>query len=434
VPDVLEREHRHQPTDRLEQPDTPAAPAGGEAPLAGFSPEPPDTGYWRGLDVGHRRVLVGGVVGGALLLALVGVAAFYLLTMREPESVRRRPSSSMPSAVATSSAETSGSAEASASAGATSAAGATAALAAAARAPYIAYRAGGSIWLSGEHGTSPHPVYSATGGVFSLSPNALTLAYVDGATGILRLLDVASGRSTAVGPATPLRPEWAPDSSFAVYTRPASTGKTEEVARVDASGSNARALMQGWRGRVMPDGKTVIAAPVMAAGGSVGIAVLSDGRRVAGSGKVRSEEVCPAAGGLYFADSGGLATTTGGPLSTPSIRWIGYDGKGERTLVAKPSASAGVLFADLRLSPDGTWLVYAEIGDDGYSRLFALPTAGGAPVALTPRLDGYFMGWSADGSELFLVEGNAMQGEATRVSAMHPDGSGHRIVVEGAGL
>jgi Tol biopolymer transport system component len=93
-----------------------------------------------------------------------------------------------------------------------------------------------------------------------------------------------------------------------------------------------------------------------------------------------------------------------------------------------------VAFAGLTLSPDGKWLVYAETGDDGYSRLFAVPAAGGAPVTLSPRYDGYALSWSADGTELFFVEGNAIQGEATRVSAVHPDGTAHRIVVEGGGL
>ncbi|MDO8915832.1 MAG: hypothetical protein Q7W16_07110 [Coriobacteriia bacterium] len=434
VPDVIEREKRRLQTDRVEPVAEPGVAADEGAALVGFSPDTPDTGYWRSLDVVHRRALVGAILAGVGLIALMTVAGYYLLNLREPETPRPRPSSSMPSAIPTTSVEASGSAEVSASAGATSAVAPAGPTAVAMRRPYIAYRAGGSIWVCGEHGGGPHPVYSAGGGVFSLSPNALTLAYVDGASGILRMVDLASGRATTVGPATPLRPEWAFDSTFVVYTRPAPGGQSEEVARVDANGGAARGLLQGWRGRLMPDGKAVIAAPVMAAGGSVGIAVLSDGRRVASTGKVRSEEVCPAIGGLYFADSGGLATTTGGPLSSPSIRWIGYDGKGERMLVARPSASAGVTFAELRLSPDGGWLVYAEAGDDGYSRLYALRTTGGAPVALTPHLDGYFVGWSADGSELLLVEGNAMQGEATRVSAMRPDGSGHRIVVEGGGL
>jgi hypothetical protein len=423
VPDVIEREKRRPRTGRVEPVTEPGVAMDADSPLAGFSPDAPDTGYWRGLDAVHRRALVGAVLGGVALIALMAVAGYYLLNLREPETPRPRPSSLMPSSIPTTSAEASGSTEASMSAGATPTVAVAGPSAAATRKPYIAYRAGGSIWVCGEHGGGPHPVHSAGSGVFSLSPNALTLAYVDGASGILRMVDLASGRATTVGPATPLRPEWAQDSTFVVYTRPAPGGQSEEAARVDANGSGARTLLQGWRGRLMPDGKTVVAAPVMAAGGSVGIAVLSDGRRVASTGKVRSEEVCPAIGGLYFADSGGLATMNGGPLSNPSIRWIGYDGKGERTLVAKPSASAGVTFAELRLSPDGGWLVYAEAGDDGYSRLYALRTTGGASVALTPHLDGYFMGWSADGSEFFLVEGNAMQGEATRISAMRPDGS-----------
>jgi len=434
VPDVIERERKHLPTDHIE-PVTPAAELEPDSPLEGFAPDAPDTGYWAGLDVGHRRALVAGIVGGLLLLAALGGSAWYLLGLREPAApVRRAPSSTIPSETPTASAGATGSAETTDSSEATSAPGAAPVKPGIRRAPLIAYRAGGAIWLSGEHGGSPRSIYPSAAGAFALSPDGLKLAYVDPSVGTLRIIDITVGRSTEVGEAIALRPEWAPDSSFLVYTRPAAGGHSEEVAKVGADGKGARALVQGWRGRVMADGVTVAAAPVPMSGGSMGIAVLSDGRRVVGAGKANVTEVCPTADGLYFADAGGLSIGASSGRSAPSIGWIGYDGKGTRTVVAKPASSAGVAFSDLQLSPDGSWLVYAETGDDGYSRLFALPTSGGKAASLTPRLDGYFMGWSADGTELFMTEGNAVQGEATRVSAVRPDGTGRRIIVEGGGI
>jgi hypothetical protein len=433
VPDVIEREKRRMPTDRLERPEALAAHADAEAPLEGFSPDAPDVGYWRGLDSGHRWALVGGIAGAALLVALVGVAGYYLLNLREPEAPRRPVSSSVPSSVPTSSAEASGSTGSSASVAPTSVIGTKAVVTTSMRAPLIAYRAGGSIWVSGEHGGNTRSIYPSTAGVFVLSPDGTTLAVIDSSLGVLRLISLTSGRNTPIGDAVPLLPEWAPDSSFLVYTRPVAGYGSEEVARVEADGSGARKVLDGWRGRVMADGATLIAAPAPSLGGSVAIAVLSNGRRLSAKDKMTVTEACPASGGFYYADAGGVAGA-GGSVSAPSLQWLGYDGMGARVVVVSPASAAGVSFSNLQLSPDGAWLVYAETGDDGYSRLFALKTSGAKPIALTPRLDGYFIGWSADGTELFLVEGNAMQGEATRVSAMRPDGSGHRIVVEGGGM
>jgi hypothetical protein len=433
VPDVLEREKRRVP---LAAPDAPPPDTAG--PDAGHAdgdalPDvtPPDTTYWQGLDSKHRFGLVAGIVGGVIVAAAIGVGLYFSLRPAEPAPKGvNGPSAIVPSEVPSSSVAATGSAPTTGPVEPTATPpGAVAS--SAVRAPYIAYRAGGSIWVSGQRGGNARSVYEAQSGLFALSPNALTIAYVDPGAGTLRMIDVTTKRTTVVGPAAPVRPVWAPDSSFVLFQRMSGAG-VDDVWRVKSDGTGAMLVMRGVGGRLLADGRSVIAAPILTGPTSV-VAWMAGSTTLQGRQKVSSTEVCPAAKGVYFADAGGIAGA-GGASSPPSLRYIGYDGKGERTVVAKPASGARAAFSDLALSPDGTWLVYSESGDDGFSRVFALRTAGGTPVSLTPRLDGYFMNWSADGTELFLAEGNAIQGEATRISAMRPDGGGHRVVVEGGGL
>jgi hypothetical protein len=450
VPDVLERERR-QKSVSPEKPMVDASPAHGDAdptlaagadadgPLApsGEAPKVPDAGFWTSLEGRRRLVIACALVAGVLAIAGLAWGAWWLANLPEPTTAPVRSAPFVPSAVPSASVGATGSVTTSGSVGATGSATATSALPtgprAPVRAPLIVYRAGGAVWVSGEHGGTPRSVYPAPGaGVFALSPDGLVLAYVDAAAGVLRLIDLTSARNTPVGPALALRPDWAPDSSFVTYTRPAGAGRSEEVCRVAASGGTAVPIVKGWKGRVMAGGSTVAAAPPPPLSPTGPVALLSDGRKVTLVGTARSDEVCPDIGGVFWVELG--AGGDGDSAALPSIRWVRWDGKGSRTVVARPIAAARVAFAGLTLSPDGKWLVYAETGDDGYSRLFAVPAVGGAPVTLSPRLDGYAMNWSADGAELFFVEGNAIQGEATRVSAVHPDGTAHRIVVEGGGL
>jgi hypothetical protein len=447
VPDVLERERTQKKAspekstakassiDRDADPALAAgAGAGGPLEPGSEAPKVPDARFWSSLE-GRRRLIIACVVafGVAAAAGLAwGVWSLANLPQPAPAPVHETPfvPSEDPSGSvgATASVTASGSVVATVSAVPTSTPPASPR--APVRAPLIAYRAGGAVWVSGEHGGTPRSAYTAAGpGVFSLSPDGLVLAYVDASAGVLRLIDLTSGRNTPVGPAVALRPDWAADSSFVAYTRPAGAGRSEEVCRVAASGGAAVPLVTGWKARVMPGSSIVAAAPAPPLSPTGPVALLSDGRKVTLAGTARSDEVCPDVGGVFWVDVG-----AGSDVAQPSIRWVRYDGKGSRTVVPQPAATTRVTFAGLTLSPDGKWLVYSEIGDDGYSRLFAVPAAGGAPVTLSPRYDGYAMNWSADGIELFFVEGNALQGEATRVSAVHPDGTAHRIVVEGGGL
>jgi len=127
--------------------------------------------------------------------------------------------------------------------------------------------------------------------------------------------------------------------------------------------------------------------------------------------------------------------TTGAEKQVDPEIWVmRVDGSAPRRIVGKPQTERPFGYASLMLSPDGQRLLYAEAGDDGYSRASIVPVAGGTPVLLTVRRDTYPLGWSADGNSVFFVEGNAFQGEPTALMSVRADGMGRRTVVAGAGL
>ena len=92
---------------------------------------------------------------------------------------------------------------------------------------------------------------------------------------------------------------------------------------------------------------------------------------------------------------------------------------------------SGVSIGSLVMSPDGSWLAYAEQGDDHSARVYAIPAGGGAVVRISGRRDAYPLQW-AGADTLLLIEGNATQGEATSlVSAVVTSGV-RKLIVEGA--
>lgn len=414
VPDVVERE-RQKPSA-----------AGPEE--AGFD-EQSLARRWRALRRRHRLAIVG---AASIAVAVAAVAALLWAGFVWPPSdsgsqktIGPRGKAIKPTTSASSEA-TSGSAASSATAGATGTPeAASAGPSVPARAPFVAYRRDGGVWVATEAGGSAQRVIASAAGVFALSPSGTRLAVVDTASGRLTIADVVTGAKKDVGPASPVPLEWSADSQWLVYAR--SAGLADEVVRVAAGGYGATVLVHGTGGRFVGGPDVVMAAPPSGAGASPVVAILSDGRTVRIGQKARSVEVIPVATGLYFVD-GGVETTP------PAIRYVGFDGRGLLTLVAAPAAREHVSFSGLSVSPDGAWLVYAETGDDGYSRMYARRLSGLKTVALRTHRDSYFAGWSADGTELFRIEGNAVQGESTRLTAVHPDATGWRAVVDGAGL
>jgi WD40 repeat protein len=55
---------------------------------------------------------------------------------------------------------------------------------------------------------------------------------------------------------------------------------------------------------------------------------------------------------------------------------------------------------DHGISPDGTQLAVSDQTQDGKSRIYVLPIAGGAPRLVTPQAPSYWHGWSPDGKML----------------------------------
>ena len=422
-----------------EHEDTTAGDAGQSSPTApstgagtgwdreGAPPRVPDQGYWSRIDRSRWGIIAATAVVALALLVAAGLAV-WLVFAPPPADTQPGTGSTIPSTESSASVPPTRSVEASAGVPATGPPGP----AGLTRAPFVAYRKAGEVWVSGEHGASPIRAAASAEGVFALSPDGRRLAVLDTVSARLVLVDIASGRASAAGDAMPVAPEWSADSATLVYTRQA-PGGAEAVWRVAADGTGAaRVIANASRGRFVPGTGTVVALSSRRTDGDTRVALISDGRVVKAPSPVMPDEIVPLAGTICFVDLG--QTGAGGALTGPSIQEIRYDGSGSRTVVSALGTQLGAAFARLYASPDGDWLTYAEVGDDGYSRMFAVPRAGGTPVALSPRHDDTPIGWSADGAEILFVEGNTAQGEVTSVMAVHPDGSDRRIIAVGAGL
>lgn len=283
------------------------------------------------------------------------------------------------------------------------------------RAPLVAYRRGGMLCVAAEDGRGERAVTPSAAGVFSLSPDGTKLAFVESGTGVLALADVASGAVTTVGAAAQDTPGWAPDSAWLVYTAPGPA-----VMRLVRDGGPAVQIFAGSMPSVSVADGTVVAAAVTGE-----LAVWKNG----------SLTLMPAAGTITGLATDGSTIWCGSlaPDGSPSLCAGSATGRDKRVVVASPQSTRAVTFGDLLLSADGTRLVFAERGDDGYSRMFAVPAAGGEAVALSVRRDCYPLRWTADGVSVCFIEGNAFQGDPTALMRVTPLGGSRRLLVEGAG-
>jgi Tol biopolymer transport system component len=294
------------------------------------------------------------------------------------------------------------------------------AVAAVERATRVAYRRDGWLCVSAEDGTGEIRVAESAGGVFSLSPDGRTLAFVDGESRLLVLTDVAARLTVSVGAALAERPSWSPDSAWLVYTAPGPV-----VVRISRNGSGATRLFDGRLPAVATSGGVVVGT--VPGDGPREIVVWRADRVARASVDANVSALACDGSTVYF--GAGLPH-----VGAATLRAVGIAGSDARVLVGASVATRVVAISDLVLSPDGRTLVYAEHGDDGYSRAFLLPATGGTPVALSSRRDCYPLQWSADGRSLFLIEGNAFQGETTALVRAPSDGSTRRRIVGGAGL
>lgn len=293
------------------------------------------------------------------------------------------------------------------------------------RAPYIVFRLNGTLYLARENGIRAIPLVK-TGGVYSLSPDARSLAFVDNATRNLVVLDLAKETTLTVGPARQVTPEWSPDSSWLLAVRDAGGETGTEIFRVDRATGQAVALGAGLRGAISPDGSVVALVPGLAADKNNVLVLLR-------SGRLFKELKAPAPIlDAVLADNGAFVCTasSGGNVNAQGVWFLGLDGR-NRLVSRAPGGGSGVL-GSLAMSPNGAYLAYELAGDDGYSRMSITKTSGGVPVLVSQRRDVYPMWWTSDSSAIFAIEGNSWQGERTALVRIAPDGHRESTVVQGA--
>ncbi|MCE5203303.1 MAG: hypothetical protein ABFC80_00905 [Coriobacteriales bacterium] len=386
------------------------------------SNEPTDASGWRAISRRRRRAIALVVAGVVLALIAGGLLAADRLSTREPRggtpTIQHAETTSAPD-------DAGGSVASSASVSATGASGATETAKGApprtgppsqpGRALRIAYRKGGFVCVAQPDGTGEVRVLPSRDGAFALSPDAKSVVLVEGGT--LAAVDVASRAVRRLDAAARLTPAWTPDSMWIVYAVDLTTGP--QVRRVRRDGTGGSKLFDGSGPAVSPKGDVIVGH----AEGALVVWRATGVTRVAVDGHVGS--VATDGERLYFVE-------VGDDEAASSLRSVSFDGRDAITLRDTSAAARPVTLDDLSVSFDGAYLAFTECGDDGYSRLFSMELGPEHSVtALSVRRDDYPLGWGRDG-RLYFIEGNAFQGESTRLMAVRADGLGRVTLVEGA--
>lgn len=301
------------------------------------------------------------------------------------------------------------------------------------REPFMAYRLAGALYVARDDGTGARKVATCANGGYALSPDGTIIAYIDDAGARLILTNIGTGKSIEAGQALNQPLAWSPDSARLAFV--AGTSVTPEVRLVTRAGSGAGKVASGHSPTFAGDGKRLLFIGGAAVGqpGDVTIAY-SIGEKGAAPIQAGGKAAIEAAFGV----NGVVAVVADSASETSRLVTArAWDiGKIPTWSELAVSSSAGKPTAIARLcsSPDGKYLAYAESGDDGYSRAFVYAVGKKTSVALSVRRDTYPLCWTADGSRVFFVEGNAFQGEPTVLMSVRADGMGRTVLVEGAGL
>lgn len=385
-------------------------------------PKPTDAAEWARIERRRKQLVWAGI--GLATLAVVATGA-WLLFGRDARVTPSATYEPIPG-----SADTSGgiSADATASVattaslpGASTSGGASPSQPSVSDTCMIAYRRAGKVCISRPDGSGEVVVAASADGVFALSPDARTLVYIDSAKRHLMLVNVASGNQVDAGAAALERPVWPQGSAWCVFT---GDGSQRGIRRVAADGTGGKTLFGGTSPAISADGSTIVGIRSNADGSSA-IVVFRNDKAITLQVTGYAVDVAVGSDRIYYA-------VADDDLAPAEIRAMTLAGGAVGVLKSGPQAGARASFQDLCLSADGSRLVYAEVGDDGYSRLFALNAAdGGAPASLSVRRDDYPLCWGCDG-RVYFIEGNAWQGEATKLMAVRADGTGRTVVLEGA--
>ena len=289
----------------------------------------------------------------------------------------------------------------------------------------FAFHLGRTLYVANEDASRIVPV-KVPEDVYRLSPDGTAVAVVR--SGRIVLVTVASGAVRDVGPAVALTPVWTADSGTVLFVRSAGGG-VRQVWRAPKGGSPATYVGPGEGMAVSPDGRTIALLPERGAASTSAVGVVRDGIAAA---------PLEVAGGSPIAvalSNERAFVSVMSPAGASAILSLKLDGTDSRRLVAPlQDADKAATFGRLMLSPGSARLGYTADGDDGYSRLWVVPAAGGNPVQIASRRDTYPLGWTGDGSAILFIEGNAFQGEQTALWRANPDGLGRKMLVGGARL
>lgn len=289
----------------------------------------------------------------------------------------------------------------------------------------FAFHLGRRLYVTDETASKITPV-AVPEDSYQLSPDGSVVAVVRSKR--LMLVGVASGAVRDVGPAIQVTPVWAPDSTSVLYVSETAAGACQ-VWRALVASAPVRFVGAGEGMAISPDGRTVALLPEPGASTAPVLRIARDG---AAGTPVAVEGGTPVA--VALADDRVFVSTLS-PAGVSAILSVKLDGSDPRRLVgAVPGAEKSATYGRLILSPDGRYLAYTTDGDDGYSRLWVVPVAGGGLMQITTRRDGYPLGWTADSKAILFIEGNDFQGEQTALWRANRDGLGRKMLVSGARL
>ncbi len=289
----------------------------------------------------------------------------------------------------------------------------------------IAYRLGPNLYVADEQGRNANAVALAPSGDFTLSPDSRTIAVVDGDTRQLVFIDIASRTVVEAGTVAGGRPVWMPDSSGVLLPviADATTGATR-IDRFGRDGGSALTIGAGGMAAVSPDAGTIVLGPGAGATAAEGSRVT-----IVRNGRPTSVKLP------------GLVTAVAAANDQVFVGAMGEQGPGLWTIPQAGGAPRAMIpvgegspYTTLSLSPDASSLAFAVGGDDGYSRVSVIPARGGSAVRLWVRRDDYVLQWSRDSMWVYLIEGNAIQGESTSLYRVGRAGNARRLLVQGASL
>ena len=289
----------------------------------------------------------------------------------------------------------------------------------------FAFHLGRTLYVANEDASRIVPV-KVPEDVYRLAPDGTAVAVVR--SGRIVVVTVGSGTVRDMGPAVALMPVWTADSNTVLFVRSAAGG-ARQVWRAPKGGSPATYVGPGEGMAVSPDGRTIGLLPERSASSTSAVGIVRDG---AAATSIELAAGSPVAVALSNERAFVSVMSPGGVSAILSVKLDGSDSR--RLVTPRPDADKAATFGRLMLSPGSARLGYTVDGDDGYSRLWVVPAAGGNPVQIASRRDTYPLGWTGNGTAILFIEGNAFQGEQTALWRARPDGLGRKMLVGGARL